>query len=503
MKALLTGAAVVATAAFAVAGAAGVAGAATTSGGSSGGVVAGGTSGGATMTTKATVGRAIGRGLRQMVDSAISEKAKGTAQDASDNEVGFSFGLFDFWSKLKEKQLWGKISVSNNLKNNLAHNNNQNPTTLPLNITFDKLWKVIKKGEYQADVKLLGHDPGSYLSSKFEQGITFFEDITKDFITPELGLKQAINLISYDLAHGKDFVSEEIREEEVVEVDRPKGSNYHQRVHYLIEYEDGTKEHWLGLLPMFQDSELADGHTKGTFNLYFDKPVKYFWDVYTCIGCGAAGQFLDLHSGYDGNSDSWDTLYKNLPVEPWFSDIENTASLKWNGRTMGAAVDVWAGRKEEKPDGKPFSAAYGFIPAGGVIRWRLGSTGIKIQEIPQQNDFTNLDWQPTTGGTEDIRPTTTVLNVGESDFADAPDIPENEPDLGRDTGSGEPETIIEPDITVEPDIPENEPEIPDIEVPEPEITPPEPDPTDPDTTPDTGDNDVPDPDEFPDSAEGD
>ena len=141
--------------------------------------------------------------------------------------------------------------------------------------------------------------------------------------------------------------------------------------------------------------------------------------------------------------------------------------------------------------------------AGGVIRWRLGSTGIKIQEIPPQNDFTNLDWQPTTGGTEDIRPTTTVLNVGESDFADAPDIPENEPDLGRDTGSGEPETIIEPDITVEPDIPENEPEIPDIEVPEPEITPPEPDPTDPDTTPDTGDNDVPDPDEFPDSAEGD
>ena len=382
MKALLTGAAVVATAAFAVAGAAGVAGAATTSGGSSGGVVAGGTSGGATMTTKATVGRAIGRGLRQMVDSAISEKAKGTAQDASDNEVGFSFGLFDFWSKLKEKQLWGKISVSNNLKNNLAHNNNQNPTTLPLNITFDKLWKVIKKGEYQADVKLLGHDPGSYLSSKFEQGITFFEDITKDFITPELGLKQAINLISYDLAHGKDFVSEEIREEEVVEVDRPKGSNYHQRVHYLIEYEDGTKEHWLGLLPMFQDSELADGHTKGTFNLYFDKPVKYFWDVYTCIGCGAAGQFLDLHSGYDGNSDSWDTLYKNLPVEPWFSDIENTASLKWNGRTMGAAVDVWAGRKEEKPDGKPFSAAYGFIPSSSPHRQvEGGGTGGGIRGV--------------------------------------------------------------------------------------------------------------------------
>jgi len=32
--------------------------------------------------------------------------------------------------------------------------------------------------------------------------------------------------------------------------------------------------------------------------LEFDKPVKKFIDVYTCLGCGASNQFDDLHSNY-------------------------------------------------------------------------------------------------------------------------------------------------------------------------------------------------------------
>jgi len=35
----------------------------------------------------------------------------------------------------------------------------------------------------------------------------------------------------------------EIDDEKIAEINRPKGSNFHQRVHYLIEYEDGSKEH--------------------------------------------------------------------------------------------------------------------------------------------------------------------------------------------------------------------------------------------------------------------
>jgi len=485
LKALLTGAAVVATvSAFASMGSLGAAE-------------------GGTDLAKSTGIKKIAKETKTKSKEKKFKKEKSLLPEEAE-EITFSFSLFDFWSKINRKEVfWARIYTSENLYNNLQHNNNQNPITFPLNITFDKLWKVIKKGEYQGELKLLGHDPGSYLSNKFKEGIIFFEDRIKDFITPELGIKNLREVISYGLTNTGAYTSEEIREEEVVEVDRPKGSNYHQRVHYLIEYEDGSKEHWLGILPKFQDSELADGHTKGAFNLYFDKPVKYFWDVYTCIGCGARGQFLDLHSGYDGDSDSWDTLYKDLPVEPWFGDVESTSSLKWNGRTMGGAADVWAGKKEQRPNGKSFTAAYGFIPTGGVIRWRLGSTGVKIQEIPQQSDFSGLDWQPTANVAEDIRPTTTAFNFGESDIPDAPDIPENEPDL-RDAGSGEPETIIEPDITIEPDTPEDEPDFPEPDIPEPEITPPEPEQPEGDVPEgDTGDTDPPDPDEFPDSGEGD
>ena len=486
LKALLTGAAVVVTSSFAVAGAAGA--------GSSEQF----------LTAKAT--QAVDKTTKEGNQVNLLKEAKSVLQDISSDETTFSFSLFDFWSKMKEKQFWGKVYVSNTLKNNLVHNNNQNPITYPLNITFDKLWKVLKKGDYQGDLRL-AYDPGNFLATKFKEKLNFFEDMEKDFITPELGLKQAINLISYDLTRAGGFISEEIREEEVVEIDRPKGNNFHQRVHYLIEYEDGTKEHWLALLPKFQDSELTDGHTKGAFNLYFDKAVKYFWDVYTCIGCGASNQFSDLHADYGygshthGNTiptDSWDNLYKDLPVEPWFGDVENTASLRWCGKCMGGSDDVWAGRKEQRPNEKPFTAAYGFIPEGGVIRWRLGSTGVKIQEIPQQNDFTGLDWQPNPDTMGDIGIIPSAFNFGESDILDTPDIPENEPDL-PDIGGGEPEITIDPDITPDPDVPEDDFDFPEVDVPE--ITPDLPeieDPADPDATPDTGDTDITPPDEFPD-----
>ena len=73
----------------------------------------------------------------------------------------------------------------------------------------------------------------------------------------------------------------------------------------------------------FQDSDLAQGHTHGGFQITFDKPVLKMIDVYTCIGCGASGQgYTCLHSGYDsGNGDSLDTIYKGLPFDPWYNDF--------------------------------------------------------------------------------------------------------------------------------------------------------------------------------------
>ena len=63
----------------------------------------------------------------------------------------------------------------------------------------------------------------------------------------------------------------------------------------------------MALYPMFQDSELAKGHTHQSFTLEFSKPVARMVDIYSCIGCGATTNdlFVALHSGYNsGSSDS-------------------------------------------------------------------------------------------------------------------------------------------------------------------------------------------------------
>jgi len=63
----------------------------------------------------------------------------------------------------------------------------------------------------------------------------------------------------------------------------------------------------MALYPRFDNSQLADGHTRGAFILEFPKPVKKMVDIYTCIGCGAQDTplFDVLHSNYrSGSSDS-------------------------------------------------------------------------------------------------------------------------------------------------------------------------------------------------------
>jgi hypothetical protein len=99
-------------------------------------------------------------------------------------------------------------------------------------------------------------------------------------------------------------------------VERIKGKNYHQRGHYFIFYEDNNREHRLALYPSDEkartdgflggfDDALKEGHSHQAFILNFDKPVSKFVDVYTCIGCGAAGQgYTALHEHYDIDKDN-------------------------------------------------------------------------------------------------------------------------------------------------------------------------------------------------------
>src|ERR1044071_6575040 len=62
------------------------------------------------------------------------------------NTVKFPYNLFDYWLRNDKEPFACRIHYSNNLLNNLLHNNNQNPITYPLNITFPKLGMILRKG---------------------------------------------------------------------------------------------------------------------------------------------------------------------------------------------------------------------------------------------------------------------------------------------------------------------------------------------------------------------
>ncbi|RHZ36772.1 hypothetical protein [endosymbiont GvMRE of Glomus versiforme] len=432
------------------------------------------------------------------------------------NTVKFPYNLFDFWLRTEQKAFICRFYYSNNLLNNLKHNNNENPITYPLNITFEKLGNILKPGFYQGKLTL-DYDPDGKMAECFARGITFYEDKKKHFVNPDLGVKEAVNRIQYSsFGTSQGYTAQAVGEgEETVDVNRPKGNNYHQRGHYFIEYEDGTQEHWMALYPMFRNEELADGHTHGAFTLEFPKPVKKFVDIYSsCIGCGAQDTplFDALHNNYrNGSSDSWDTIHKGLPFEPWFSAMGAATSpnydLTVNGTAgrLGSQGDVWEKATQQKSDGKPFSKAYGFVPDGNTITWRLGG-GFKLdwQKIPGQDDFEQLDWTPPAGSGGEIEillsdPEINVPEPGEGDIVPDNDFPEVDP---FDPGGGEPEIPpIEPDIP--PDIDPADPdEFPDIDPPPIEPDPPEVDPNEPDPgqDPDKGEPDIPsvDPDDDPD-----
>ncbi|CAG8639989.1 888_t:CDS:10 [Ambispora leptoticha] len=221
--------------------------------------------------------------------------------------------------------------------------------------------------------------------------------------------------------------------------------------------------------PMYPKGDIAKdlpkGHTHGAFILEFDKPVKKMVDIYTCIGCGAKDTplFKTLNSSYHSGG-----------------NLENIYTAT-----------------QQRPDGKPFVKAYGYIPNETTITWDLtdeASTKIEWQKQPGQDNFKNIDPFIPIGGSGEIEipltdPEFPEPEPGADGVEPEPDMPT--PDI--DPGGGEPEiTPLEPDIT--PDIDPDEfpePDIPEPEIPEPEPTPDtDPDkPIDPDTTPDKGDRD--------------
>lgn len=69
----------------------------------------------------------------------------------------------------------------------MKHNNNANPTTYPLDITFEKLGSILRTGKYQGKLNL-GHDSNGRMTECFTRGVTFYKDKKEHFVNPDLGV---------------------------------------------------------------------------------------------------------------------------------------------------------------------------------------------------------------------------------------------------------------------------------------------------------------------------
>ncbi|KLL02863.1 MAG: hypothetical protein MRECE_40c002 [Mycoplasmataceae bacterium CE_OT135] len=335
------------------------------------------------------------------------------------NTVDFNYDFWEFANRCIKNPFEIRFEHSDMLYNNLVNSNDKSPLQ-NMSCRYSAFKQLIKVGFFCAEVSPWWDYQGIWRNI-CSSGVFFYDDLDELFKPwkPIFKLTQSSDFRA--IADIGNIVGEEeiyeIDDEEMAEVDRPKGNNYHQRGHYFIFYEDGSQEHWMALYPPFNNNELADGHTHGAFTLEFPKPVKKFVDIYSCIGCGAQDTplFETLHPDYRKNpggsnpSDSWDTIHKGLPFEPWFTEMGKAVSPQYDltvngvaGR-LGSKGDVWEKATQEKSDGGSFKKAYGFVPSGDTIRWRLGgkSFGIRYkgekqeiekEEFYESKEFVEPEW---------------------------------------------------------------------------------------------------------------
>lgn len=388
----------------------------------------------------------------------LLEGAKSILPEQTEN-ISYSFSLFDFWSKLRKRPFWGKIYVSNTLKNNLLHNNNQNPITYPLNITFPRLDEIIKKGDWQGELRNF-YDPGKYLETKFREGVRFYEDLDKDLLKPNLGIVGINNLIVYNLGNSGGFIGEEIREWEWNEVTfdyRAEAKGYGHSTYLNVDNSTVRANEWKAL----NWSHWDDG--KG-------------W----CWGCT---QEMFSPTGYQGNAHD-----PNSPGCPPFPKKE-----------VGTITPSQTCRVEMKLHVNGSNTVYETLEGGveykiavddkRIYFGSLKSSGVKLQKVAGRDDFADVDWNPMTGiGGSDINiaPNEPEINIPDPSVDNLP--PDPGVDLSKEfDNKGEAEVpFVESDIILEPEPTEADnnqdfdPPVVEIDPPEPEapeVDPPEIDPT--------------------------
>src|SRR4051794_36153586 len=88
------------------------------------------------------------------------------------NTVKFPYNLFDYWLRNDKEPFACRIHYSNNLLNNLIHNNDANPTTYPLDVTFAKLGNILRPGFIQGQI-YLDYDSNNKMTEAIAGGVTF------------------------------------------------------------------------------------------------------------------------------------------------------------------------------------------------------------------------------------------------------------------------------------------------------------------------------------------
>ncbi|KLL03218.1 MAG: hypothetical protein MRECE_23c004 [Mycoplasmataceae bacterium CE_OT135] len=375
------------------------------------------------------------------------------------NTVKFPYNLFDFWLRTEQEPFTCRIYHSDNLLNNLIHNNNENPITFPLNITFEKLGSILKSGKYRGELDL-DYDPNNNMRTCFAQGVTFYEDKKEHFIKPDLGIRQTENQAQYSSAgHSQGYTGQAITSGgEGITVDIPYTAD--QRGYSHTTYIKLTNP---SVMDNFRDALVS----------------------------GTNGQPFSHYNSTDGFC--WGCTYDNLNARG-FASIKFTPSadcsviLKLDVNSSGTKdLDLKAGTEYEVT-----------INQSQFIFKNQGTSRIEWQKQPGHDDFNQLDWTTPTGSGGEIEiplsdPGVNVPEPGENDPTPEPDFV---PDPFDPSGGEIEIPVIEPDIPPDVDPGQDPDNTQDIDPPPIEIDPPEIDPNDPDPgrDPEGGDHDAPPPD---------
>ncbi|CAH1765283.1 1683_t:CDS:2 [Entrophospora sp. SA101] len=287
------------------------------------------------------------------------------------------------------------------------HNNNANPTTYPLEITFEKLGTILRSGKYKGELDL-DYDPNGRMAECFARSVTFYEDKKKHFVKPDLGLSQQLSTSVYSLGGiGDTYIAQAITTGgEGITVDIPYTAD--QRGYSHTTYIKLTNSN---VMDAFRDA-LVSGTPNLTFGHYNSNQAGFANIKFTPSADCSVILKLDVNS-------------------PGTKDLDLKSGTEYEV-TINQSQFIFKGQGTTR---------------GGETEIPLSDPEVNIPE-PGEND------------------PTPDLNLPEPDLLDPtggePEIPTIEPDIPPDIDPNDPGIPLDIDPPpIEPDPPEIDPNDPD------------------------------------------